>query len=224
MYSYNPNILSTVYTLSGYFSTKLKISEAPLTKQNDETEDQYNERIMDAARDIESLYNYLLDRDFPSELSFQDKQKELDYIYAIQQEYERVFGFFPSADNIFERYTSDHPNADISLSELAKNAHKVKLAQPVIKQKNTKNETALRQWLRMQLTANSKLSTSDIWQTLSNHQGDELADLIEIIKVDGDTPKSRLRWQGMYSDTEGRAITKQNLGKAISEIKKSLKK
>jgi hypothetical protein len=86
-----------------------------------------------------------------------------------------------------------------------------------------KQENKFRQYLRKRLTGPSKVTLPIIWNELRISEGETIDNLIEITSVSGNSKASVVKWLDDETGAVGDSLTRESVGKAISELKKDIK-
>lgn len=207
------NTLQMLQGVEGYNKWNYWVFEKPLTQLENECKDTWLERLLHTAMAIEEQIVYTQTQSYPDT---QDKENKVERLTNRLRDFREIIGFIPTIDGI-----EDHDYLKVAETD-SNNEASNKKTYPQIA--SIKQENKFRKYLRSRLTGPSKVTLPIVWNELRNSEGETIDELIEVISVTGNSQTSVVRWLDDDTGIEGESLTRESVGKAISNIRRDIKK
>ena len=196
------NTLERMLGIDNYSEWEFWVFKKAILKEEDESEDFWLERLTHTATAIEEQIEFI---EQCKELSRTEKLNEIKRLKSRLFQFHKEVGEIPTFKGWEGKYDA----------ELQSNTS--------IKKDKEYVENKFRQFLRLRIEASFNISINTIWNELYNHQNQTIENLIEIKSISGKEKKSKVYWIDDATGNEGRPLTRDNVAKAISEIRANIK-
>lgn len=208
------NTLERMFGIDNYTEWEFWVFKKPIIKEEDENEDFWLARITHTATAIEEQIEFI---ERSEELLRIEVKNEVERLKNRLFQFHKDIGEIPTFKGWEGKY-----DEELKFEERVEKSQVFKGLKPKQSRKILK-ENKFRQFLRLRLEENFNVSINTIWTELYNQQNKVIENLIEIKSISGKEKKSKVYWIDDATGNEGRKLTRDNVAKAMSEIRAEIK-